>query len=477
MRTNTAINLSVARNPDGFTISGGQVGRGLTVTSGDVNLVGGAIISDGQILVGNSTSNSFDQGYINGVNGVNIQSGAGFLTIGLTGVLFSSQTGQFYPASNPQNYSTSGDLTSTGITLYNLTTGLSGQSNINFYLRSNPSGFLSSLSGLSFELITDLSGSFDIIIQSTGSSLYGYLVGLSGQFNEKFYLNSNPSGYLASLSGLSVSYVTGISGALQAQIGGTVNLSGYIKTGDADLRYYPLSLNPSGYVTGDVIRPSDLFNTGSNLYNIITGLSGQSVNDFYSRSNPSGYLNTLSGLSIDYVTGVSGALQAQIGGTVDLSGYITTGNADLRYYPLATNPSGYLTTLSGVPANLQATGSNLYALTTGLSGQARAEYGEPNPIVYVHTSTISYDYSSGYQPFITYVTGNFFFTGINYTAGGKTKHFFYGDSITRTIGFPSGWNYIGSKPADFAPTGRAVLSTQCLHASETGVWFAWGYKQ
>lgn len=53
------------------------------------------------------------------------------------------------------------------------------------------------------------------------------------------------------------------------------------------------------------------------------------------------------------------------GSSVALSGYITTGQADLRYYPLESNPSGYLTngsiTISGYSTGLSssATGPNV----------------------------------------------------------------------------------------------------------------------
>jgi hypothetical protein len=78
--------------------------------------------------------------------------------------------------------------------------------------------------------------------------------------------------------------------------------------------FYPLS-NPSGfitdvdlsgYVTGDVVRPSE---TGDFVTTFQTG-------DFYPRSNPSGFIGD-SGLSgyatIDFTTGISGYLQSQIG--------------------------------------------------------------------------------------------------------------------------------------------------------------------
>lgn len=113
---------------------------------------------------------------------------------------------------------------------------------------------------------------------------------------------------------LIISGVVGSGGATT----GFADFSGYITTGRADLRYYPLTTNPSGYITtgqtGQFASVINLAQTGSTLDNKINALSGW----------------------------VSGAITG-FGGNVSLSGYITTGNADARYYPLASNPSDYIT--------------------------------------------------------------------------------------------------------------------------------------
>ncbi len=148
----------------------------------------------------------------------------------------------------------------------------------------------------------------------------------------QFYPTSNPSGFIEATQAGGVQTINGLSGVLFLtglgdititsngsifQISGIissggsstgiVDLSGYIKTGDCDLKYYSIN-NPSGFI------------------NSLSGLN----------NNPSGFLNTLSGLSISYVTGISGALSIQI---------INTNN------------------------NLLQTGSILNDLIVGLSGQ------------------------------------------------------------------------------------------------------------
>lgn len=87
MTKNSAINLSVTNNSDGgFSLSGvSQSGRALNLTSGSVTLQGGAVISDGQFLIGNSSTNSFDQGNISGGNGIQAVAGPGGLRLNVTG--------------------------------------------------------------------------------------------------------------------------------------------------------------------------------------------------------------------------------------------------------------------------------------------------------------------------------------------------------------------------------------------------------
>lgn len=127
----------------------------------------------------------------------------------------------------------------------------------------------------------------------------------------RYYLSSNPQAYatsgdLSATGSYLYNLITGGTGA-------PANLSGYITTGQADLRYYPLTTNPSGYVT--------------------TGQTGQ----FYPSSNPQGYAPS------GFTTGASGALQAQIG-------------------------------LLPTTAQLAQTGSDLYHLITGESGQGVIDY-------------------------------------------------------------------------------------------------------
>lgn len=204
-------------------------------------------------------------------------------------------------------------------------------------------------------------------------------------------------GQLDALSG----FTTGISGALQTQISsssaGVSNINGASGA---------LTLIGGGGIQIN-ISGQTIYITGKNLATSgdITGLSGWANNTFSTITTTnliSGNLiqtgiqltNTINSLS-GYVTGLP----------VNFSGYITTGSADIRYYPLSTNPSGYINTgqtgqfypasnpqqyttsgnltLTGqilqgkidlLSGNLINTGVALYNLITGLSGQNVLNY-------------------------------------------------------------------------------------------------------
>lgn len=117
MIKNSSINLSVTNNSDGFTLSGqsNYSGRAFSITSGDITIEGGATILDGQLLIGNSSTNSFDQGNLYAGNGIVINSGAGVLQVsmGLSGVAPSTNT-LTMPVSIP-TYGSTGKIMGTPI--------------------------------------------------------------------------------------------------------------------------------------------------------------------------------------------------------------------------------------------------------------------------------------------------------------------------------------------------------------------------
>lgn len=109
-------------------------------------------------------------------------------------------------------------------------------------------------------------------------------------------------------------------------LGIPTTLSGYGIT-DA----YPLSSNPSGFIS---FVPAQTF---TSLLSKPTTLSGYGITDAYSSSNPSGYISSFT--ETDPIW------------TAIASTYRTITQNDLLYYPLAGNPSNFLTSINSSMIN------------------------------------------------------------------------------------------------------------------------------
>lgn len=202
-----------------------------------------------------------------------------------------SETGQFYPMSNPSGFTTGGDLS-----LY------------------ATKSFVTGVSGVLQTQITNLNN-------QTGSYTLKTETGL-------FYPRTNPSGYITGVnltSYATISYVTGVSGSLQTQITNLNNKTGSYILNSQTGQFYSSS-NPSGYITGIDLSSYVLDSETGNFITI------NETGQFYSSSNPNEYT------SISYVTGISGDLQSQI---------ITLNDQLPSFYP-RSNPSGYITGVSNV---------------------------------------------------------------------------------------------------------------------------------
>ena len=238
---------------------------------------------------------------------------ASFISGFLTGLTTGTQT--------TNNYINSGAITTgqTGIfvTIPYLTSTLASQSlqaSFTYYPLSNPSGFTSTseftgvISFLGLNGIT-ISGSGQSIIVSQSSFLTGFNSGL-------YTLNSQ--------TGIFVT--TGQTGSFGGGSTPTGNLTGV---------FYPLIGNPSGYLTaintGNFITTNQtgVFATTGN----IKSLSGY-LNSYYFTS---AYINN-NYASITQLNSTGFFIQNEIN-----SLNIWSGNSTGLYYPLISNPNGYLT--------------------------------------------------------------------------------------------------------------------------------------
>lgn len=138
----------------------------------------------------------------------------------LTGqYITTGQTGQFYPKSNPQGYATSGNLANTGAAL---------TQQINYL-----SGFTTGISGYLQTLINSADANVNAINGLTGNIF---------------------------LTGTGSVFVSTAANNVIVISGQETNLSGYLTTGQATGLFYPLSENPSGYVTGDYYTKDQINN-------------------------------------------------------------------------------------------------------------------------------------------------------------------------------------------------------------------------
>jgi hypothetical protein len=239
-------------------------------------------------------------------------------------VIRPSDTGAFYPASNPSGFITGVDLSS--YATISFTTGISGslQSQITtinnttgifitesetgqFYAASNPSGFITGV-----DLSAYVTGA---VVRPSETGVF-----ITQSQTGQFYPASNPSGFITGVnlsSYATTTYVTGVSGALQSQV-------------------TTLNSQTGSYVTGSVVRPSE---------------TGALTSVFYPRvGNPSQFITNASLIgyaTTSYVTGASGFLQTQITTLNSQTGSYVTGSvirpSDTGAFYPRSNPSGFIT--------------------------------------------------------------------------------------------------------------------------------------
>lgn len=218
----------------------------------------------------------------------------------LTGYVSKTETGDFYPASNPSGFITGVDLSNyvtgqvvrpseTGDFITNSETGV-------FYPTSNPSGFITGVDLSSYATtayVTGVSGSLQTQITNLSNSTGSYATGsvvrpsdtgaflTTGAADGRYALRSATGVFITTgQTGVfaSQAYVTGVSGHLQTQVTAINNQTGNFalksatgnfittsqtgqfvgtsQTGYYTGIFYPYNSNPLGYVQGAVVRPS-----------------------------------------------------------------------------------------------------------------------------------------------------------------------------------------------------------------------------
>lgn len=342
------------------------VGDGVTLGGTEIGPIAGSFVPTTRTLTINGTSYDLSANRTWSVGTVTSISGTGTVSgLTLSGSVLSS-----------------GSLTLGGaLTL----TSLQVTSALGFtpYSAANPSGYLSSITGLNISSLTNDSGYI------TSLALFGYLTIASAAATYQ------PIGsYLTTISGLNISLLTNDSGYITSSA-----LTGYLTSASAASTYYPLT-NPSGYITSSALSGYLTSATAASTYypltnpsSYISGITGGMVTTAlgytpYDDTNPAGYTTNLGTVTnvtgtspISVATGTSTPVVSISQATTSVSGYLSSTDwntfngkqAALGFTPYnATNPAGYITSTALAPYLPISTAASTYqpigAYLTSISG-------------------------------------------------------------------------------------------------------------
>lgn len=138
---------------------------------------------------------------------------------------------------------------------------------------------------------------------------------------------------------------------------------------------------------------------------------------------------------------------------------------------LGTPSDGTLTNCDGLPAaGVVGTAAVLGANTfTGDQDVGGNDVDNVQRVIHdVSTSGTDVDFSEDQLQTIS-ISANTTFTGTNYAAGISKTIFITTDVTLRTLTFPSGWIFMGTKPTDQAASKVGVLTLTCTGATEASV--------
>lgn len=388
-------------NPNNFSTSGNLQSTGSTLNN-NINSLSGFVGNLQRVSAINVTGFGNQTGIINmsGAGNILVSTGLGnFIYVSGVNLITTSQTGQFYPASNPQNYATSGNLQSTGQNLYSYITNTSGNLSTRLYqtgvdiitLINASAGGVSSLNNASG--IISLTGAGNVTVISGGVGLI-YVSGDTGIYSS-FYQNSNPNNYATSGNVQTTGQAAwntahnnaiNLSGNLTqtgVNLGNKIDfLSGFVRntsisvTGFSPAFTGSIGMSGRGNVTvftginnniiisgthNDAINLSGILTTtGQTLYNYITSTSGNLSTRLYQTGNTLLGLISAASAGVSSLDGKSGILILTGAGNVtvivDAQTLTVSGNTGIysSFYQ-QSNPNNYATS-----GNLQTTGQSAW---------------------------------------------------------------------------------------------------------------------
>lgn len=430
-------------NPSGYlnSFSGLNTGDFVTypvLTGNNIQL----LATVGLLYYPNSNPSGFVTGGQTGVFYPLNSNPSGYITTGQTGAF--AQSGNFYPLySNPSGY-----LFLSGKTLNVPNINLSGgnlYSNQNIIVSS--SGLFEFISpyGIGFEILNG-AGSFEIIDSANSSTPFNYAsspnVFLLSDGMDFTSIDVVNRGLFDKMGNVSAAYSnrtlvdTGANITLDWNrkiLSGVWNLgnnTGNFITTNQTGQFYPLNSNPSGYISRYGQSGAFIFSTP-----VTNGVNNQFINFPWSLGNSPSVLCTLNNNGAEFIevqaSGItSTGYWAQFSNTIDGTGYILSTLASLStatglattviiqnfstgttgaFYPLYTNPSGYITSgqtgAFGTAINTGSLTGQFYPLNSNPSGyisslKTGAYIFSTQINSGVSKQFISFPYSLGNNPYV-----------------------------------------------------------------------------
>lgn len=239
------------------------------------------------------------------------------------------------------------------------------------------------------------------------------------------------------------------------------DVSEFLTKTSADTLYYPLESNPSGYLTAH----QDL-----SEYAKTDDLSAyQEKGDYYSASNPSGFITGVD-LSNYYEKNETSSKEEIENAITSVENVIN--NLSGEYYPLNSNPSGYLTAHQDVSDKLDVTAFTSYTATADTTEYSAGDgISITNHTISV-TAQLTGDYLTKesadtlYQPIGNYQTAGNYQSAGNYLSATDSANFYpmtgnpsgfltgvdltpYQEKTAMTAYQPAGDYYSASNPSGF----------------------------
>ena len=449
-------------NNNAINLSGNLQSTGSTL-SNNINSLSGFVGNIQRVSAINVTGFGNQTGIINvsGAGNILVSTGSGnFIYVSGINLITTSQTGQFYPASNPQGYATSGNLQSTGQNLYSYITNTSGNLSTRLYqtgvdiitLINASAGGVSSLNNASG--IISLTGAGNVTVISGGVGLI-YVSGDTGIYSS-FYQNSNPNNYATSgniqTTGQAAwnaahNNAVNLSGNLTqtgVNLGSKIDfLSGFVRNTSISVTGFSpaftglIGVSGKGNVTvftgvnntiifsgthNDAINLSGILTTtGQTLYNYITSTSGNLSARLYQTGVDLINLINASAGGVSSLNNASGILSITGKGNVTvISGgvgliYISGDTGAYSSFYQQSNSNNYCTS-----GNLQSTGISLQSQINSLN----------NATGYINTNPSGFITQNNADNRFVHLTGNENINGLKVFSGAIFSGYFSGYSLT-----------------------------------------------